>query len=168
MDDVVEIWNAVLAKASREGEAALSEEEAVVYHANRFASDFGLGRLSGYLYNLSPTAGESPEWERLARAITAIRRVGARDVATHLQAAHAILSHPRARNRARTWETFLERADPEGALDAIAGKLRTDARNVRALLVAYTEAHRDLLPQPLVRPEPRPSEMRGAKQKAKR
>ncbi len=35
MDDVVEIWNAVLARASRVGESALSEEEAGVYRANR-------------------------------------------------------------------------------------------------------------------------------------
>jgi hypothetical protein len=73
--EIVDTWNAVLAKEAKSGVTGLSDQERTIYFVNRFTCDFSNGGLIGFLYNLSP------QWGLLGSFEEEIRRVGCDSIA---------------------------------------------------------------------------------------
>lgn len=116
--DTVDIWNAVLEKASVAGLQALSPSEKTIFHVNRFIVDFTCGGLSSFLFNISP------DWSAVIDLASEVRKIGAADIAVLLDRVVVILSQSAASEaRNETWAEFLKRVDPDDELHLVETKL---------------------------------------------
>ncbi|HVU17234.1 MAG TPA: DUF4375 domain-containing protein [Candidatus Didemnitutus sp.] len=116
--EVVDVWNAVLAKEARSGVASLSPNERTIYFVNRFICDFSNGGLSGFLYNLSP------EWASLGSFEEEIRRVGCDSIATVIADVRTVFQKAAALEvQKETWSAYLTRLDPTQTLSILNLKL---------------------------------------------
>ena len=132
----VDIWNAVIEKASVRTVGTLSQTEATIYHVNRFICDFTNGGFSEFLYNISPN------WAEITILEKEVRRLGCLEVAGFLAEAAVIFARPAASLvSGETWSVFLKRVDSEGAIEAIDRKLSGTDGLLWDHLERFTQAH---------------------------
>jgi len=109
--EIVDTWNAVLAKEAKSGFTSLSDQERTIYFVNRFICDFSNGGLIGFLYNLSP------EWRLLESFEEEIRRVGCESIAAAIADVRMVFQNAgELEERKETWSDYLSRLDPSGRL----------------------------------------------------
>ena len=115
--EIVDTWNAVLAKEAKSGVTSLSDQERTIYFVNRFICDFSNGGLIGFLYNLSP------EWELLGSFEEEIRRVGCDSIAAMIADVRMVFQEAgELEERKETWSDYLSRLDPSGRLLSLDSK----------------------------------------------
>ena len=79
MIDAATVWELVAARVARSGPESLSPAERRFYWVNRSLVDLDVGGLSGFLYNLSPSA-LGARWDDLRAAADALQESGATGV----------------------------------------------------------------------------------------
>lgn len=134
----VDIWNAVIEKASAAGMGALAPAEKTIYRVNRFIAEFVGGGLSGFLYNISP------DWTAVADLRDEVRKIGADDIGLILEDVIVILSRPGTSEvREETWAQFLGRIDPDGELRLIEERLEDADSILWDHLERFTETNHE-------------------------
>jgi hypothetical protein len=89
-------------KVVQSGVDSLSVAERRVWRVNCFLCDLETGGLSGFLYNVSPAAGEPPRWTELRAVAAAVAELGGGQLASTLEAAADMLES-RLSDKATTW-----------------------------------------------------------------
>ena len=103
-EDFATRCNELLERASSNGASALSRGERVAYDANRFLFEYESAGLSGFLYNISPTVGET-SWRELMDISDSLRNLGCIAVADELASLEPALATAN-RAGASTWGEF--------------------------------------------------------------
>ena len=106
-----DVWLPLSDRVDDGGLDDLTVDEQTVYLCYDFICQFGNGGLSGYGYNVDAA-------ER-SGLVAALRRIGALQCADLMHRANYILNTPVSPNDAKTWEQFLQIADPNNELDQI-------------------------------------------------
>jgi hypothetical protein len=128
-----EVWNEIIAKSS----AGLTQTEQIVEYVNHFLFNFECG---GWLYNLSPEAGDGAEWSRLRTVADCVQIVGAPEVAQTLREVANIVERANIQDEG-TWGDFLAQADPEKRIEHLQELISQEIPELWDKLTEYTLAH---------------------------
>jgi hypothetical protein len=125
-----ETWNALFQKP----EATRSAVEQIIVDINCLLMDIESG---GWLYNISPAAGEGNRWSRLRQVSDSAAAMGATDLAARLQEVVAIVESADVQ-RAGVWQDFIRQADPDNRLNGIEAAMNHEIPKSWELLETYT------------------------------
>lgn len=135
MTKAFDIWNELLKKP----DADRSAVERIIVDSNAFLIDFEMG---GWLYNISPAAGEGRVWNRLRRTADSIDAIGMPSIAHTLREIATITEAGDVQEQG-TWDTFLAKVDPTNALERLEKIIDPQVETAWTKLEEFTVRHFD-------------------------
>jgi hypothetical protein len=133
-----EIWNTLLEKSLD----AMTKAEGNIRRTNVFLADFEMG---GWLYNISPAAGEGRIWSALRDTAKSIKAIGAPSVANRLVQIADIVERADVRTAGK-WKDHMAKVDPENRIRELEQAISGEIPNLWAKLEEYTGRHFDIEP----------------------